>query len=60
MPKVTEGKVISLKKKTTVYATDKHKYAKPGDALEMHPELAKTLTERGWVTAKAPKADKDK
>jgi hypothetical protein len=50
MPKVTQGEVIKLKEKKTVYATDAHPFAKAGEELRMHPKQVEHQKAKGFVT----------
>lgn len=47
--------IVKVEEKTTVYATDKSKFYTEGEAIKVHPLLAKKLIKSGKVTDKAPK-----
>lgn len=44
------SKTIKLEERVKVYATSAHKYAKEGEELSMHPELANAAEKAGWVS----------
>lgn len=49
------GRLIRPQDVTTVYATDKAKFVKAGEPMEVHTELAAKLIESGKATEKASK-----
>jgi hypothetical protein len=53
--KEVEGTVVRMQDKTTVYATGKCRHYAAGDAITVHPELAKKLIKAGRATEKAVK-----
>jgi hypothetical protein len=48
-------RVVRVRERVSVYATDKSKYYRAGDEMKVHPELAKKLVKAGKATEKAPK-----
>lgn len=55
MDKLSDDKLRPYDK-ITIYATGTGGHHKAGDAMEVHPNLAKKLIEDGKATDKAPKA----
>ena len=48
-------KIVKLDEKKTVYATDKSKHYRAGEAITAHTLLAEKLVKAGKATEKAPK-----
>lgn len=53
------GEIVDLRDRVTVYATEQHQYAKPGEKLVMTKHLANYLAKKkggAWVRKSGPKA----
>ena len=44
-----ESKATDLQKRTDVVATEKHPFATKGEKFKIHPTVAKTFLEKGYI-----------